>query len=50
MEVQADLAVQEAQEASDVSQEDLEEHQDHQRRQILVVMESWSHLLLRFQV
>ena len=43
--VQANLEVQEAPE---VCQEDQEEHQDHGRRSILVVMESWSHLLLRF--
>ena len=29
---------------------DEKEHQDHQRRYILVVMESWYHLLLRAQV
>ena len=44
--VQANLAVQEVQEAP----EEEEEPQDHRRRQILVVMESWSHLFLRFRV
>ena len=45
--VQVNLAVQDAPE---VCQEDKEEHQDHQRRLVLVVMESLSHLLLRFRV
>ena len=31
-------------------QEDEEEHQEHQRREILVVLESWSRHLLRFRV
>ena len=44
------LVVQEAQEAPEVCQEDEEEDQDHQRVYILVVMESWSHLHLRFRV
>ena len=38
------------QEVPDVCQEDQEEHQDHQRKSILVVMEGWSDLLLRFRV